>query len=300
MISWGKELVRRGTGRLSISFDVLLSLKQKLRGINPHNDGHDKTGLVQGSRPVTLEQFPRDVHLVRYESLAHTFWRAQELTLIHRHRSYLERPLADFGCGDGSFAAALFPKIDFGIDNDPEALAACRKQNAYVEGVLASGASIPLPSASLGSVLANSVLEHTHEPETWFSEIGRLLRPGGIFMMTVPVLAFARHLTRYFGASQSRKINRDYHHYNLVEPEKWLQWLKQNRMDPFIVTLYQGPLFTFYYRMLRLVGPRGIGMIPFVQEWCWKRYQPKMLEMIGESVAGVEGGANLFVVARRR
>lgn len=294
------DLFRRLIGRASLCFDILLSLKQNLRKVKRKNDGYDKTGLVQGSHPVTLEHFFGDVCLVRYESLAHTFWRAQELTLLNRHRSYLERPLADFGCGDGSFGAALFSKIDFGIDNDPEALVACQRQKAYGQAVLVSGSSIPLPSSSLGSVFANSVLEHTLEPERWFSEIGRLLRPGGIFMMTVPVLNFAQHLTRYFGLSQSQKINRDYHHKNLVEPENWLRWLERNQMDPFIVKLYQGPLFTFYYRMLRLVGPQGTGMIPFFQEWVWKKYKPKMLKMVEESVAGVDGGANLFVVARRR
>jgi SAM-dependent methyltransferase len=294
------DVIRQLTGRASICFDLLLSLKQKLRGAKRKNDGYDKTGLVQGSRPLALEYFPGNVCLVRYESLAHTFWRAQELTLLNRHRAYLERPLADFGCGDGSFGASLFSKIDFGIDNDPEALAACQRQKAYGQGVLVSGLSIPLPSSSLGSVFANSVLEHTLEPETWFSEIGRLLRPGGVFMMTVPVLNFARHLTRYFGLSQSQKINRDYHHNNLVEPEKWLQSLERNQMDPFLVKLYQGPLFTYYYRMLRLVGPQGTGMIPFFQDWVWKKFNPKMVKMVEESVAGAEGGANLFVVARRR
>jgi SAM-dependent methyltransferase len=166
-------------GRSSVAFDVLMSLKRRLRGGGRPSDGHDKTGLVQGARPLVLESFPGDVSLVRYDSLAHTFWRAQELTLIRRHQKFLEPPLADFGCGDGSFGAALFPKIDFGIDNDSEALEVCRKQSVYQQTVLATESLVPLPSASLGSVLANSVLEHTFHPEVWLSEIGRLLRPGG-------------------------------------------------------------------------------------------------------------------------
>jgi hypothetical protein len=107
-------------------------------------------------------------------------------------------------------------------------------------------------------------------------------------------------LTRYFGETQSRRINQEYHHYNLVEWDQWVKWLKAFDLEPFIVRQYQGPRFSFWYRMLRLVGVRGIGAISCVQEWVWSRSRPALLDMARESVEGVEDGANLFVVARRR
>jgi len=300
MKSGGSDFVCQVLGRLSNLCDLARPLIIRLRGGGGVIDGYDKTGLVQGVRPVLLEYFPGEICLVRYGSLAHTLWRAQELTLIHRHRNLLDRPFADFGCGDGSFGAALFTGIDFGVDNDPEALSVCGRHKAYLQRVSSSGDKIPLPTGSLGSVLSNSVIEHTLQPEVWLKEISRLLRPGGVFMMTVPLLGFARHLAHFFGWSESRRINREYHHHNLVEAEKWLEWLKTFNLDPVLVRQFQPPSFTFWYRMLRLVGERGAGAFPGVQEGLWNRARPKMLRMIGESIEGVEDGANLFVVSRRR
>lgn len=297
--TWAKGLAYRTLGRLSNVFDYARPLMTRLLGDRRGGDGYDKTGLVQGARSVVLEHFPKEICLVRYGSLAHTFWRAQELTLIYRHRHFLERPRGDFGCGDGSFGAALFPEMDYGIDNDPEALEACGRQKAYAQRILSSGSNVPLPSGSLGSVMANSVLEHTLQPEIWLMEIARLLRPGGVFMMTVPLMGFARHLARYFGWRQSRRVNQEYHHYNLVEMETWLAWLRACGFDPFLVTQYQSSSFTFWYRMLRFLGERGAGAFPSVQEWFWARARPRMLEMIRESVESNHDGANLFVVARR-
>lgn len=295
-----KDLFYRIVGRVSNVLDLVRPLMVRLLGGKRRSDGHDKTGLVQGGRLVVLERFPGDVCLVRYGSLAHTLWRAQELTLIDRHRKYFEKPLADFGCGDGSFGAALFSKIDFGIDNDPEALTSCARQKAYENRILGSETKIPLPSGFLGSVVANSVLEHTRQPEASLAEISRLLRPGGFFVMTVPLLGFSRHLARYFGMTQSRKVNREYHHYTLVEAETWIQWLALAGFDVVVVRLYQGPTFTFWYRMLRLVGERGLGIIPSLQERIWQWASSKIVDRVRASVKGDKDGANLFVVARRK
>lgn len=296
----GKELSFQVVGRLSTLCDLLRPLAVRIRGEKRVSDGHDKTGLVQGERRVHLEHFPGEICLVRYGSLAHTLWRAQELTLIHRHRKFLERPLADYGCGDGSFGAALFSEIDFGIDNDLEALGFCDRHPSYVSRVLSLRDRVPLPTGSLGSVLANSVMEHTLHPEVWLKEISRLIRPGGVFMMTVPLLGFARHLARYFGWKESRRVNKEYHHYNLLEADQWLEWLRAFEFDPTVVLQYQPPSFSFWYRMLRLVEERGSGAFPGVQDRLWRWSRPKLLNMIGESVVGIKDGANLFVVARRR
>lgn len=118
--------------------------------------------------------------------------------------------------------------------------------------------------------------------------------------MTVPLVGFARHLARNFGWSESRRINREYHHNNLVEADQWLEWLKAFDLDPILVRQSQSSSFAFWYRMLRLVGERGVGASLLVQERLWNRARPKMLKMIGESIEGVEDGANLFVVPHRR
>jgi SAM-dependent methyltransferase len=50
------------------------------------------------------------------------------------------------------------------------------------------GAVIPLRDASVESALATEVLEHCPEPLRTLSEIHRVLKPGGVLLITVPFL----------------------------------------------------------------------------------------------------------------
>ena len=51
-----------------------------------------------------------------------------------------------------------------------------------------NGAVIPLRDASVESALATEVLEHCPEPLRTLSEIHRVLKPGGVLLITVPFL----------------------------------------------------------------------------------------------------------------
>jgi SAM-dependent methyltransferase len=53
--------------------------------------------------------------------------------------------------------------------------------------VLADGAQLPFPAATFDSVLCTQVLEHVPEPITVLREIARVLRPGGVALVTVPL-----------------------------------------------------------------------------------------------------------------
>jgi len=295
------ECAYRAVGRMSCAFDLFRPLIARLRGGKGRAPGpFDKTGLAQGSRPVEIRRWASEVYVMRYDSLAHSLWRAQELTLLQRFKGFLEPPLADFGCGDGSFGAALFDRIEFGIDNDPEALAVCRQRRpAYRQLVQAVGGRVPLPAASVGGVIANSVLEHTDDPRTVLREIARILRPGGTLLLTVPVSGFARHLERFFGRRESLRVNREYHHRTLVEGGVWLDWLKETGFSPRVVRSYQGAMFTFWYRLFRLLGERGLGATAGLRDRIWNRVEPWLVRMVERSVQGVADGANVFVSATR-
>jgi hypothetical protein len=67
-----------------------------------------------------------------------------------------------------------------------------------------------------------------------------------------------------------------------------------------LVREYQPEKFTFWYRMLRLCGPRGLGAIPYVQPLLWRLLGPTWVEMVRASISRTTEGANVFVVARRR
>src|SRR5947207_12521806 len=58
-----------------------------------------------------------------FATTAHSFWRAQELTLFRQHAHLFSAPAADLGCGDGAFAVmAGFPAKTIGLDYDPASL----------------------------------------------------------------------------------------------------------------------------------------------------------------------------------
>jgi SAM-dependent methyltransferase len=50
------------------------------------------------------------------------------------------------------------------------------------------GKSIPLPDESVDSALATEVLEHCPDPARVLAEIRRVLKPGGVLLVTVPFL----------------------------------------------------------------------------------------------------------------
>ncbi len=148
----------------------------------------DKTGLaVRTPERVKVLWDDGDVIYPQYESFGHSLWRAQEFSLFRAHKSLLKPPIADFGCGDGSFASVIFDKVDYGIDNDDEALGLALGYGLYTHLVRSDDSSIPLPSETVGSVFSNSVLEHLASLEPILAELHRILVEDGILMFTVPL-----------------------------------------------------------------------------------------------------------------
>jgi SAM-dependent methyltransferase len=58
----------------------------------------------------------------------------------------------------------------------------------YVDHFFDLNDRFPLPDASYDTVLLTNVLEHIHSPEVLWSEIARVLRPGGRLLMGAPFL----------------------------------------------------------------------------------------------------------------
>lgn len=294
------DVLYRVIGRMSVFGNTIRPLLAGSRKSVLANEQHDKTGLVcsDGKPEIWCDGNP--VFFVGYPSLAHSFWRAQELSIFKANASLLERPVADFGCGDGSFAALLFKKLDFGIDNDPAALTAAQKLDLYDRLVQSTSAHIPLEDASVGAVISNSVLEHVTDLNSVVGELSRILKPGGKLLITVPVKGFERHLNRYFGATEAIRINQEYYHRNLLESDEWRVLLDRHRLVVEKLHEYQSARFTFWYYILRFAGPRGLGFVfPNINAWLWRRFGKRMISAVRDSVAGATDGANVFVVARK-
>jgi SAM-dependent methyltransferase len=110
--------------------------------------------------------------------------------------------LLDVGCGEMPFRGMLPSGIRYtGIDVQQ---AGDFGMHDHDEIKLFDGRSIPFPDENFDVVLCTEVLEHAVDPEALIAEMWRVLRPGGIMLVTVPFSArvhYAPHdynrFTRY-------------------------------------------------------------------------------------------------------
>lgn len=70
------------------------------------------------------------------------------------------------------------------VDRSPHALTAIAIRGGRTA---APDGRLPFPDGFFGAVLAFEVLEHVEDDETLLAEIARVLRPGGLFVMSTPV-----------------------------------------------------------------------------------------------------------------
>lgn len=115
--------------------------------------------------------------------------------LSHGHK------LLDFGCGWGRFMRYFWRDVGarglYGCDIGEEAVAMCRTLEVpgTIDRIYHNG-RLPYADATMDLVIAYSVF--THLPETphlhWMKEIARVLRPGGVFALTLEPRRFLDHV----------------------------------------------------------------------------------------------------------
>lgn len=104
------------------------------------------------------------------------------------------KSVLNVGCGYGWFEKYLVehrqPTRVVGIEQSEEDLATARRalSGTPVEFDVADGVNLPLPDVSFDVCLSTEVLEHIPKQTevAFFSEISRVLKPGGRFYMTTP------------------------------------------------------------------------------------------------------------------
>jgi len=108
----------------------------------------------------------------------------------------VENPLLDLGIGDGHFSATTFPdKIDFGIDPAWKSLLEAKTFHSANMLACANGDMLPFPDMYFSSVISNSVLEHIEDVTAVLTEVRRVLKDDGNFVICVPNDNFTRNLS---------------------------------------------------------------------------------------------------------
>jgi SAM-dependent methyltransferase len=103
---------------------------------------------------------------------------------LRQHLKAFSGKLLDIGCGNSPFRHLLDPAISEyrGIDV-PEA-SSFGYQNP--DTVYYDGRVIPFPDESFDALLCTEVLEHVVEPVELIQEMHRVLKPGGLALVTIP------------------------------------------------------------------------------------------------------------------
>lgn len=105
--------------------------------------------------------------------------------------------LLDVGGGERPYGALFAPYVKRYVgleyppmaDNlAPEIWRDLKRVRAIID-VFGDGYSLPFAEESFETVLCSEVLEHVSDPERILREIGRVLKPGGVVLLTVPFMA---------------------------------------------------------------------------------------------------------------
>lgn len=106
----------------------------------------------------------------------------------------------DLGCGEGRHCHALawhHPHcLVTGIDLNPHDLHTAKTRGDHFFGeqnltanivyCCANGATLPFKNASFDAVICSEVLEHIEQYSLFLAEINRIIKPGGLFLASVP------------------------------------------------------------------------------------------------------------------
>lgn len=101
---------------------------------------------------------------------------------IYKHRGEMRGKMLDFGCGTAPYRSLFQIETYLGLE-----IAAPGHPLKHTHSTLLySGDTIPLQDESVDSILMTEVLEHVFNPAELLAEFRRILRPGGVALITCP------------------------------------------------------------------------------------------------------------------
>jgi len=133
----------------------------------------------------------------KYNGIAHNYDSTFEGKFTMRYRQKIlelcdvsdgDRVL-DVGCGNGSLINAIRQKGKIeahGIDISPNMIEECRNQYEGIRFEVSTGEKIGFADGYFDAVTICCVLHHLHEPQKFFEEAHRVLKPGGILIVGEP------------------------------------------------------------------------------------------------------------------
>ena len=104
---------------------------------------------------------------------------------IEEAKKYAKGKLVDIGCGRMPYRKELEPLVTSytGVDHPKVS----KLYNSKIKpDVLADAKKLPFPDNSFDTALMFQVLEHVDSPDRVIKEVARVLKPGGVLILSVP------------------------------------------------------------------------------------------------------------------
>jgi len=94
---------------------------------------------------------------------------------------HISGKILDVGCGKKPYQNLFQYSQYVGLEYDTPQNRASKKADFFYDGK-----TFPFVNAEFDNIICNEVLEHVFNPKDFLSEIIRILKPGGLMLMTVP------------------------------------------------------------------------------------------------------------------
>lgn len=215
------------------------------------------------------------------------FARRYYAALVRRHAPADGGRLLEMGCGLGHLLGLL--QDDFacvGIDLMPYSVEQTRINAPRAEAhVMDAGDLERFEDASFSAVVALHLVEHLPDPQHTIYQVGRILRPGGLWLFATPHPDYS---LRRFKDRDNDAIGKDKTHINVQPPSVWRSWCETSGFT--IVRHFGDGLWDVPY--LPLI-PRQVQFALFGL--------PAVLQVLTRTtLTPLNMGVNQIVIARRR